>query len=108
MIDYWAVGDGLKFGHEVTDVLTFGVELLPLEGWIEDAEIRSGIGARTRGPLPATIVAGELEVDQFFGEVGLAPPPIDKEMLAEEACDDHADAIVHPISSVQLAHSSIY
>src|SRR5690606_28359563 len=46
--------------------------------------------------------------DEAGGEVGLASPPIDEEILGEEGGGDHAQAVVHPAGGVELAHRGVY
>ena len=46
-------GEFGEFRYPAAYILAIGVELLALEDGIEDAEIRSSVGAATTGPLPA-------------------------------------------------------
>ncbi len=83
------------------------VESFGLRHRIEDAEPGLGIATDRGGPLPATAVGGEVEVDQLVGEITLAEPPVDQQVLGQERGRHHAQAVVHIAGLVELAHRGI-
>ena len=97
----------LQLRDPAPDVLPAGVEALALRGRVEDAEVRLGVGARGRRPLPAAVVAGRVAVHEPAHEPALAGAPVDVQILGEKARDDHAHAVVHPAGRRQLPHPGI-
>jgi hypothetical protein len=60
-----------------TYILAPGVEFLGLQQGVEDAEVGLWVDARGGGPAPATVVGGEVAVEEGEGEVGFAEAPVD-------------------------------
>src|SRR4051794_37753323 len=71
----------LQLREIAPDELAVRVETMRLRDGVEDAEIRLRVAAGGRGPLPAAVVGGEVVIDQRFGEVALAPAPVDEQVL---------------------------
>ena len=58
--------------------------------------------------MPGCRIAGEIGVHERIPEPVLTATPVDEEVLNQEACDNHAHAIVHPPRRPQLAHARIH
>lgn len=101
------VGEVGKFGQPFFDEGGLGIELFGLEERVEDAEVGLGVGSGGGGPLPASVIAGEVEVEEVIGEIALAFSPIDEEVFGEEHGGDHAEAVVHPAGGVEAAHGGV-
>ena len=96
-----------QLGDPLPDVVALGVELAALGDRVEDAEVRRGVGAAARRPLPAVLVGGEVAVDQPLHEVARAVLPLDVQVLDQEARHDHPHPVVHPPGRAQLAHAGV-
>ncbi len=83
------------------------IEAAALGRGVEEAEVGGGVRTGGGGPLPAAVIAGEVAVNQMTHEVFLAPAPVDEQILRKKHGHYHAQAIVHPASFQQLAHSGI-
>ncbi len=93
--------------YPAAHVLAIGVELLALEHGIEDAEIRSGVGATTTGPLPAHGVRAEVGVYEGIPiPLGAFVPGLE-EVLHEHGRGDHAHAVVLPAGLPELTHPGV-
>ena len=101
------VGDLGQFRHVTPDEFAFRVKLFGLRHRVENPEIGLGIAAAGGRPLPAAVVGREIEIIELFGEVSLAMPPVDAEILGQERGDDHAQPVVHPAAVLELAHRRI-
>ena len=87
---------------------TVGIEPLALGDRVEDPEVRLGVGADRGGPLPAAQVRRRVAVDQVAHEMRLADPPIDEQVLRQEARDDHPGAVRHEPRGEELPHRGIH
>ncbi|KAF5293243.1 hypothetical protein FQR65_LT20133 [Abscondita terminalis] len=96
-----------QLGHIALDEACVGVELPALRDRVEDAEPGLGVAARGGRPLPAAVVGGQVEVVELAREPGLAPAPVDPQVLDQEAGRHHAQAVVHIARGVELAHGGI-
>lgn len=96
-----------QFGTPFPDERAFAVELTALENRVEDSEVRLGIHSGGRAPLPSSVVAGQVKVEEEIGKVRLTSPPIDQKILGQEHRDHHAKAIVHPAGGVEAPHRGI-
>src|SRR5271170_3789511 len=65
-------------------VVAGGIELLGLPCRVEHPEIRCGIGAASRGPLPAVLVAGHIAIDQLIEEPPGTPLPGQVQVLDQK------------------------
>ena len=68
---------------------------------------RGGVGPRPGHPLPTQLVRGRVAVDQVPEEPPGAPPPVEVQVLHQEAGRHHADPVVHPPLGQQLAHAGV-
>lgn len=89
------------------DVVALWVEALALGDGVEDAEVWLGVGAGGGGPLPSTVVVGQIAIDEVLHEVLFAEAPIEAEVFGEEHGGDHACPVVHPSGCKELTHGSI-
>ena len=95
MVHHWLrVRIGTKLRNPLFDILEVLVELLLLGIRVEHAEVRRGVRTAAGGPLPAAVVAGQVEIEQFFGEVSFPPTPVDEQVFGEETGGNHAYAVV--------------
>ncbi|OIQ77798.1 hypothetical protein GALL_405120 [mine drainage metagenome] len=101
------VGQRGQFGQVAADEAAVGVELATLRDRIEDAEPRLRVAAGRRRPLPAAVVRRQLEVVELEREMALAQLPVEFQVLAQEACDDHAQPVVHVAGGVELTHRGV-
>ena len=70
--------------------VAFGVEGLALAQRVEDAEIRLRVAAAGGHPLPAAVVGCEIKVIEVAREVGLAPAPVQAQVLDQKTPGHHA------------------
>src|SRR5690242_3675707 len=96
-----------KFRYPSANVITVGIELLPLRDRIEYAEPRLCIAATTRRPLPARVVVGPVAVGQQIEVVLFAATEVDEQVFGEKARGDHARAVVHESGVRQFTCGSI-
>ena len=83
------------------------IEALLLAPRIENPEVRLGVAAGGRCPLPIPVVYTRIVINQFLGEVPFAPAPIDMQILSKERSSNHAKPIMHETSLVELSHPGI-
>ena len=57
--------------------------------------------------MPAAVVGRQVEVIELFGEIGLAPAPVQAQVLDQKAGRDHAQPVVHIAAGIELAHGGI-
>ena len=74
---------------------------------IEDPEIRCCITARSGCPLPSAVVGGQVEVQQFSGEVRSPQRQSISRSLHQKTGSDHSGAVVHVTSGIQFTHACI-
>lgn len=96
-----------QFRHVLADEFALTVEFLRLGYRVEDTEPRLGIAAGGGCPLPAAVVGGEVEVDEFLCEVSLPPASVHEQVFYQKAGGYHAQAIVHVPALVELSHRGI-
>ena len=84
------------------------IELLALRLRIEDAEVRRGVRAAARHPLPVQRIVREVGIHERVPEPARALQPVNAQVLHQERRDDHAHAVVHPAGRPQLAHACIH
>ena len=80
-----AIRNPPQLGNEAPHVSAPGIEALALRDRVEDAEVGLRVRAGGGRPLPAAIVRGRLAVDQALHEESLSPPPVEEQVLGEEA-----------------------
>lgn len=97
----------LQLRDPLPDVLSLTIEPLALQQRVEDSEVGLRIHARRGTKSPSSIVRREIAIDQVLHEISLAHPPVEEEVLREERSCDHAAAVVHPPTMVELPHRSI-
>src|SRR3984957_13938127 len=83
-----------EVGHPAGYIVAAGIELLALKYGVEHTEIRGGVGAAARDPLPACVAAGGIGVDQRVPETALTQPPLEHQFLGQEGDGYQAHAIV--------------
>ena len=76
--------------HPLANKRTVCIELFALADGVEHSEIRRSIGAGRGRPLPATVVAGKVVVDEMLGKEPFAPAPIHQQVFGEELRGHHA------------------
>ena len=96
-----------ELGNVAPDELALGIEAFGLQGRIEDADKRRGVGAAASAPLPAQRVVGQVGVDQGVPEPACTDLPGDEQVLDQEGCDGHTYTVVHPAGLPQLAHAGV-
>ena len=107
------VDDGLgiavviKLGHPAAHILALWVELFALRRRVEHPEVRRGIGAAARRPLPAVLVVGHVAVDELLEKPPRAPLPRQVQILDQKRRDDHPHPVVHESRLGELAHSCV-
>jgi len=74
---------------------------------IEYPEVRTSIRARTRAPLPSSIVLSQIPINQDLHKVLFPFSPINHQVLAQKHCGNHPQSIVHPAQLVRTSHSRI-
>ena len=86
-----------QLGAPAAHVRAVGV-VAPLLGHrvVEAAEVRRGIDADRRDPLPVAVVLRLVAAQQVAHEVRLAEPPVEVQVLGQERGDDQPRAVVHP------------
>jgi hypothetical protein len=85
MFYYWGwIFQAVKLGYPFPYVFALRVKLFGLERRTEHPEIRSGVSTRTGCPLPASIIGGQIVVEELPGKIGFAPAPVDEQVLGEE------------------------
>ena len=70
-----------EFRRIPPDESTLRIEALGLGDRVEYAEIGLRIATARCGPLPATVVRGEIEIIKLLGEVRFPPSPVDTEVF---------------------------
>ena len=98
----------VHLGDVLGDKLALRIKPLRLAGRVEDPEVRLGIGARPRRPLPSSVVGGKIPIKKLLHEVALTPLPRDQEVLGQKGGDDHPQPVVHPPGLVELPHGCIH
>ena len=105
----WLVDQGRwqlrKFSHPSAHIDAIGIELLALQHRIEYPEIRRGVGATARDPLPVGGIAAGIGINQRVPEPALALAPVDQEMLDQEGGDHHPHPVVHHAGAPELGAS---
>src|SRR5690606_3092806 len=102
-MDVFAV-ELVKLGNPGADKVTVGIETLALPYRAEHPEVRRGISTGRRTPLPAAVIGGKVTINEVLHEEAFAPAPVDKQVLGQEHGDHHAQPVMHPAGSAQLAH----
>ncbi len=100
-------GHAGELGNEAADVDAFGIELLRLEHRVEDPEVRRGVRAAARRPLPAAVVVREVGVGELVLEPALTLSPVDVQVFGQERGRDHPRPVVHPVRRRELAHRGV-
>jgi len=100
-------GDTGKLRAPAAHVGAIRVKAAPLQDGIEHAEERLRIRARTRHPLPAAVIVGEVAIQEAIDEDPLPRLPVESEVLGKEACDDQPRAVWQPGLLRQLAHGGV-
>jgi len=94
--------------HPFLDVHGLGIEALALDEWIKRrTKVRHGVGARARGEAPARRVAEGVRVDEVLVVEACAVPPVDPEVLGEDAGAQHADTVVLVARGRELPHARV-
>ena len=75
------IGQRCQLGKIATNKFTLRVEFFTLADGVENSEIGLCIATTGTGPLPTTIVGGQIKVDQMLGEILFAPAPVDTQIL---------------------------
>ena len=96
-----------QLGNPTPNVRPIRIELAPLGDRIEDPKMRCSFGAGSGDPLPVAGVLSDISVDEMVTEETLTLPPVDEEVLHQEAGAGHASAVVHPAGLRQLAHPGV-
>ncbi|MNO61292.1 hypothetical protein D3C76_519370 [compost metagenome] len=96
-----------KLSYPGTDKLPLWIKSLSLGSGVEHPKVGGRIGARSRGPLPATVVGRQIPVDELAHEVILPEPPVDVQILGQETRHYHPQPVVHPAGGVEAAHGGI-
>ena len=76
LVDRRAV-DASQLGDPAAHVIAVRVEPPPLQGRVEHPEVRLGIGAGARRPLPAAVVRCRVAIRQVAHELRLAKSPVE-------------------------------
>jgi hypothetical protein len=91
------------------DVAAVRVETQLLPGRAEDAPgHRLRVSAHRCDPLPVAVVAGLVAIQEQPHEPGLAPPPVNAEILGQERAHHHTHPVVHPAFPQQLPHARVH
>ncbi|MNQ89440.1 hypothetical protein D3C85_1047480 [compost metagenome] len=96
-----------KLRYPGTDKLPLWIKSLPLSGRVEHPKVGGRIGACARRPLPAAVVGRQVPVNQLAHEVILPEPPVNVQILGEEARHYHPQPVVHPAGGVEAAHGGV-
>ncbi len=96
-----------RSGAQRSTYAPFGIEPLLLQQRVEDAEVGRRIEPGSGDPLPAARVRRQVAVDEVRAIPALAAPPVDVQVLAEEARADHADAVRLVACLGELAHAGV-
>ena len=102
-----AVRQGRQFRNPTTHVSAVSIEFLPLQDRVEDSEIRCGIRAASRHPLPTRYIVRKIRVNKGVPKPGLTMPPVNQQVFDEHRGGNHAYPIVHPTGLPQLTHPGI-
>ena len=97
----------VELGHPAPYVVAVRVELLALCRRVEHPEVRRGVGAAARRPLPAVLVVGHVAVDQLLEKPPRAPLPRQVQILDQKRRDDHPHPVVHEPGRGELAHAGV-
>lgn len=108
VVDSLITLNGAELRNPAADIRAIGIELLALEGGIEDAEVRLGIDADGGSEAPAAVVGGEVAVDQVLHEEALAEPPVQQQVLGQERRRYHPAPVVHVPLRPQLSHRRVH
>ena len=71
-----------ELGNPALYINTIGIVSRGLRPWILDPEIRCRIRAGARRPLPASIVRGDLAIDEILHEPRLTLFPVNVQILS--------------------------
>src|SRR5262249_2632552 len=96
-----------QLGDPAPAVVAVRIEALALPLRVQDPEPGSRVDPGAGDPLPVALVLRGVVVDEERGEMLLAAPPVDVQVLDEEARSDHPDAVVHPPGRRQPAHPGV-
>ena len=98
----------LRLRYPCLLVEAFFLEFLSLRYRIEDSEIRGCIITASRDPLPIEGVAGIVGIHQRVPKPFFAEPPVDQQILRQQAAHNHPHSIVHASGFPKLAHTGVY
>src|SRR6187549_2462922 len=73
-----------KLRDPAFDIVARGIVALGLRPWVLDPEVRRGVGAGARAPLPAAVVAGDFSIDEMTHVPAFAVHPPKMEVLGQE------------------------
>ena len=100
--------DSSPLGNKVSDVVSLRIALLGLTKLVKDPEVWLRVGTCASTPLPTTVVAGKVLVDEVEGKVSLSLPPVVQQMLGEEHSRDHTTSVVNVALIDSLSLSGVY
>ena len=93
--------------HPLSDKGSIRIAFLTLGHGVENTEIRSGIGATSRTPLPTAVVGGQIAIHQRPHKVAFTPLPRDHQILGQKHGHNHPEPVVHPPRGIQASHGRI-
>ena len=87
--------------------IAIGSKRSPWADGVEDPEVGRGVGARPGHPLPPCWFEARSPSTSWSHEPPGSAPPVEVQVLHEEAGRDHPHPVVHPALGPELAHPGV-